>query len=145
MCTSSWIGRKKRTFRDCKLWSLGDISPAHFKELSDPASRKSARSAAPMHFYCQMPKKGLLKSHTTVVAYRDFSVNPRWIGGYLQQGKLSVEAAHKESPRCAPVAHGTFWGFLNHMPPPGSPGGWIGGGGPPPSTPPFGPRCCPYV
>ena len=102
-----------------------------------PLARLSrTRSAAPMHFYCQMAKKGLLKSHTTVMAYRDFNVNPRWIGGYLQQGKLSVEAAHKEFPCCAPVAHGTFWGVLNHMPPLARRvGGW--GGGIPPLHPPI--------
>ena len=101
-----------------------------------PLARLSrTRSAAPMHFYCQMAKKGLLKSHTTVMAYRDFNVNPRWIGGYLQQGKLSVEAAHKEFPCRAPVAHGTFWGFLNHMPPAGSPGWWMWWGYPPPPPP----------
>ena len=74
-----------------------NIKPAHLKGLVDPANGKRTKSTAPMHYYCQMPKKGKLASWTNHFAYKDFLVSPRWIVSFVQKGKMSYEDARKVS------------------------------------------------
>ena len=72
-----------------------DIKPSHIKGLVDPANGKKVKTTAPLHYYCQMPKKGLIASWTNHYAYKDFLVNPRWIVGFVQRGKMGHEDAKK--------------------------------------------------
>ena len=136
LCAKTWLEKEsiklhchlvlhwqqRRHYRDMRIWALGKVAPTHFKDISDPSSHKSSRSIAPMHYYLQMPKVGMVRSQASVKPFVDFAVNPRWISGYLQQGKISVDDAHRVivflfrfllTPFRPPHAH----------PPPGSPGG----------------------
>ena len=72
-----------------------DIKPSHVKGCIDPTSGKRSKSTAPLHYYCQMPKKGLIASWTNHVAFKDFLVSPRWIVSFVQRGKMTHEDAKK--------------------------------------------------
>ena len=72
-----------------------DIKPSHIKGCIDPTSGRKCRTTAPLHYYCQMPKKGLIKSWTNHFAYKDFLVSPRWIASFVQRGKMTHEDAKK--------------------------------------------------
>ena len=72
-----------------------DIKPSHIKGLVDPANGRRTKTTAPLHYYCQMPKKGLIASWTNHVAYKDFLVSPRWIVSFVQRGKMTHEDAKK--------------------------------------------------
>ena len=72
-----------------------DIKPSHIKGLVDPANGKRTKSTGPLHYYCQMPKKGLIASWTNHVAFKDFLVSPRWIVSFVQRGKMTHEDAKK--------------------------------------------------
>ena len=72
-----------------------NIKPSHIKGLVDPANGKKCKSTAPLHYYCQMPKRGKIASWTNHFAYKDFLVSPRWIVSFVQRGKMSYEDARK--------------------------------------------------
>ena len=72
-----------------------DIKPAHVKGLIDPTNGKKCKTTAPLHYYCQMPKRGLIASWTNHVAFKDFLVSPRWIVSFVQRGKMTHEDAKK--------------------------------------------------
>ena len=72
-----------------------DIKPSYIKGCIDPTSGKRSKTTAPLHYYCQMPKKGLIASWTNHVAYKDFLVSPRWIVSFVQRGKMTHEDAKK--------------------------------------------------
>ena len=74
---------------------LLDLKPSHIKCCIDPANGKKSKSSAALHYYCQMPKKGLIASWTNHVAFKDFLVCPRWIGSFVQRGKMAHEDAKK--------------------------------------------------
>ena len=74
-----------------KELAVGGIEPSHIAGCNDPASGKKAKNTTAMHYYLQMPKKGLLCNGTNYKAFHDFLVNPRWIAGYVQRGKMSTE------------------------------------------------------
>ena len=71
------------------------VPPTHFKDMVDPSTHKISRSIAPIHYYLQMQKVGMLRSQSSVKPFVDFAVNPRLISGYLQQCKISVDDAHR--------------------------------------------------
>ena len=50
----------------------------------------------PIYPINQMPKKGKICGDSNYKAYEDFLVNPRWITGYLQRGKMHVADAKEE-------------------------------------------------
>ena len=77
--------------------ALGAIKPSHVVGCSDPASGKKCKGSLAMHYYNHMPKKGKICGGTNYKAYEDFLVNPRWVGGYVQRNKMTVEDA-KEDP-----------------------------------------------
>ena len=72
-----------------------DLKPSHMKGCIDPTSGKRSKTTAPLHYYCQMPKKGLIASWTNHVAFKDFLVSPRWIVSFVQRGKMTHEDAKK--------------------------------------------------
>ena len=72
-----------------------EIKPSHMQGLVDPANGRKTKSTCPLHYYCQMPKKGLIASWTNHVAYKDFLVSPRWIVSFVQRGKMTHEDAKK--------------------------------------------------
>ena len=74
---------------------IGSIMPGHVKGMQDPQTSKKTKCAAAMHYYVQMPKVGLVGGDTNHRAYTQFLVNPRWITGYIQSQKLSLETAKK--------------------------------------------------
>ena len=59
-----------------------------------------ARNANCGHYYCQIGKEGQLCNGTNWRKFEDFQVNPRWIGGWLQSGKLSPATAEAELLSC---------------------------------------------
>ena len=72
-----------------------DMKPSHIKGLIDPANGRKTKSTAALHYYCQMPKKGLIASWTNHVAFKDFLVSPRWVVSFVQRGKMAHEDAKK--------------------------------------------------
>ena len=72
-----------------------DIKPSHIKGCIDPTSGRRCKTTAALHYYCQMPKKGLIASWTNHVAFKDFLVSPRWIVSFVQRGKMTHEDAKK--------------------------------------------------
>ena len=77
--------------------AVGGILPTHLVGTSDPVTGKKAKNSSAMHYYNQMPKIGRVTGGSNHLAYRDFLVNPRWIAGYVQRKKMSIENAKKES------------------------------------------------
>ena len=83
-------------FNNVKLaLRVGSMSPGHVKGMQDPQTSNKTKCAAAMHYYVQMPKVGLVGGDTNHRAYTQFLVNPRWITGYIQSQKLSLETAKK--------------------------------------------------
>ena len=109
-----------------------NIVPAHIKGCIDPANGKRSKSSGPLHYYLQMPKKGLIASWTNHFAYKDFLVSPRWIVSFVQRGKITHEDAKKvtvffifeggppphtytENPPFSPIPFfNIFWACLVH-------------------------------
>ena len=76
---------------------LGGLLPSHIAGANDPVTGKKAKSTSAMHYYNQMPKLGRLAGGSNYKPFADFIVNPRWIAGYVQRQKMSIEDAKKES------------------------------------------------
>lgn len=72
-----------------------DIKPSHMKGCVDPSTGKRTKTTGSLHYYCQMPKKGVLATWTNHVAFKDFLVSPRWIISFVQRGKMTHEDAKK--------------------------------------------------
>ena len=81
-------------------YKMDGIMPAHTVVPEQAHNKSAAKASAPMHYYLQMPKVGLVEFRTNTEAYIDFKVNPRWITGYLQSKRLAADDAQMEYVKC---------------------------------------------
>ena len=90
----TWVGK-------WKLRLPSGVKPQHLTaECGQTLGKKRSMSAAPMHYYCQVPKRGQLHSWTDKPAFTEFHVNPRWLNMWIQAQKLDPERARGEFVKC---------------------------------------------
>jgi hypothetical protein len=61
---------------------------------------KSATNAASAHYYCRMPKKGMIRHWGTHDPFKHYRINCEWITAFLQAGKLDDVDAIMEYSKC---------------------------------------------
>ena len=61
---------------------------------------KSATNAANAHYYCRMPKKGMVRHWGSHDPFKHYRINCEWITAFLQAGKLDDVDAIMEYSKC---------------------------------------------
>jgi hypothetical protein len=109
ICTSTWKEKQelklhyhvcfkfadRMHFRTSKSLELDGVIPVHVQQPPRDCVGPRAANVNPMLYYLEMPKIGKVLHQTTVYAFTDYSVNPRWITGWLQGMKIRPEDAAK--------------------------------------------------
>ena len=109
VCTSSWTEKQelKLHFHVCFKFSdrahsrapnileLDGVSPVHVQQPPRECLGPRAQNVNPMLYYLEMPKIGKVFHQTSIHAFIEYSVNPRWITGWLQGQKIRPADAAK--------------------------------------------------
>ena len=88
-----WKWLKQQHIRDPAAFKIDGVVPVHVKQPPRDCMGPEARNTAPMMYYLQMPKIGGVFHDSNENAFIDYSVNPRWITGWLQAKKITPKAA----------------------------------------------------
>ena len=88
-----WKWLERQHIRDPAAFKVDGVVPVHVKQPPRDMLGPKARNVNPMLYYLQMPKIGGVFHDTTEKAFIDYSVNARWITGWLQAKKITVKAA----------------------------------------------------
>ena len=86
-----WLDRQH--IRDPAAFKIDGVVPVHVKQPPRECMGPKARNVSPMLYYLQMPKIGGVFHDMNEKAFIDYSVNARWITGWLQAKKITVKAA----------------------------------------------------
>ena len=109
VCTSSWAEKQELKlhfhvcfkfsdrvhFRAPNILELDGVSHAHVQQPPRECLGPRAQNVNPMLYYLEMPKIGKVFHQTSIHAFIDYSVNPRWITGWLQGLKIRPADAAK--------------------------------------------------
>ena len=86
-----WLDRQH--IRDPAAFKIDGVVPVHVKQPPRDCLGPRARNTNPMLYYLEMPKIGGVFHEANEHAYTDYSVNPRWITGWLQGKKITAKDA----------------------------------------------------
>ena len=88
-----WKWLERQHIRDPAAFKIDGVVPVHVKQPPRDVLGPRARNVSPMLYYLQMPKIGGVFHDMNERAFIDYSVNARWITGWLQAKKITVKAA----------------------------------------------------
>ena len=89
----AWRWLERQHIRDPAAFKIDGTVPVHVKQPPRDCLGPKARNVNPMLYYLEMPKIGGVFHHMNERAYIDYSVNARWITGWLQGNKITFKAA----------------------------------------------------
>ena len=95
-----WKWLERQHIRDPAAFKVDGVVPVHVKQPPRDMLGPRARNVHPMLYYLQMPKIGGVFHDTTEKAFIDYSVNARWITGWLQAKKITVKSASEATVFC---------------------------------------------
>ena len=95
-----WKWLEKQHIRDPAAFKIDGVVPVHVKQPPRDCLGPKARNVNPMLYYLQMPKIGGVFHDNNERAFIEYSVNPRWITGWLQGKKITPEKASEVNVFC---------------------------------------------
>ena len=91
----AWKWTERQHIRTPATFKIDDVVPVHVKQPPRDCIGPRAKNVNPMFYYLEMPKIGGVFHKSNERAYTDYSVNPRWITGWLQGKKITGADASK--------------------------------------------------
>ena len=91
----AWKWMDRQHIRDPVAFMIDGVVPVHVKQPPRDCLDPRARNVNPMFYYLEMPKIGGVFHKASEFAYTDYSVNLRWITGWLQGNKITSASASR--------------------------------------------------
>ena len=92
----AYISFKEPSFAGAPFQWVFDGACPHFASTMSRGSRRVSFAIQQAHFYCQVRKKGQLRSFTNWPAYTHFKVKVEWVTGLWQMRKLEYNDYKEE-------------------------------------------------